>query len=352
MVVSACRSENDEKRDPHDSMLSNSIWLPDWRMQQSLRSTLEALQYGCVKSASPFWYEIDNAGTLTVKPGSDGLHIPDKKTIGLLKQNQALVTPTITTTLMPDAFIQLFSDNSRQLSLAKRITQEIIENGYDGIDLDLENIALTTDSAVAREVRKTYTRFCQSLSSELTRVNKLLTITVMPRWSDQYEVWRNKLIPAVYDYKALSAAASILRVMAYDQHAPNTPPGPVAGFEWVKSICHWTRQNVYATDRVEIGIPLYGRDWGKGTVKSVLFDNVTALLEKYPQSVVTYSANEKEETFSYTDAQGASHTVWYSSDQAVQDRLALIKTCGFRGAAFWAASYESPDLWRTLSELA
>ncbi|SCC58545.1 glycosyl hydrolase family 18 protein [Kosakonia oryziphila] len=327
------------------SELSNSIWLPNWRMQKSLDSTLKALQQQCVKNASPFWYEINDAGILIAKPGSDSMKIPDKATRDLLKKNGASVTPTITTTLMPEDFIRLFSDRSEQQRLAERVRQEVMANGYDGIDLDLEYIALTTDVPTAKRVRGVYTELCQRISSELSLVNKLLSITVMARWSDDFDVWRGKLIPAVYDYKALSETASVLRVMAYDQHAPNTPPGPMAGFQWVKNICDWTRRNVCAANRVEIGIPLYGRDWGGEKVKSVLYENVIRLRNKYPQSEVIYSDTEKEETFTYVSAEGDKHTVWYSNNQSVIDRLALIRTYGFRGAAFWAASYESPVLW-------
>jgi len=353
MVLGACRSETEEKDDDTvpASALRNSIWLPDWRMRQSLQSALSALAYGCVDTVSPFWYELNNAGELKAKAGSDGMHIPDKESIALLKQNGARVTPTITTTLMPDNFIQLYRERTSQQQLATAIADVVTANDYDGIDLDLEYIALTTDSATAEEVRAIFTSLCQCISFALWRIKKLLMITVMPRWSDRYDVWRSKLIPAVYDYQALSLVASILRVIAYDQHAPNTPPGPIAGFEWVKSICRWTQDNVCAASRVEIGIPLYGRDWGGGKVKSVLFDNLTALRKKYPHSALIYNDIEKEETLSYVDSEGAQHTVWYSSDRSVKDRLSLIKASGFRGGAFWAASYESPLLWESIRPL-
>jgi len=328
--------------------LSNSTWLPNWRMQKSLDSVLKALQQQCVKTVSPFWYEINDAGILMVKPGSDGMKIPDKSTLELLKKNGSSVTPAITTTLMPDDFIRLFSDRSEQQRLAEAVTQEVMANRYDGIDLDLENIALTTDVSTAKRVCGIYTELCQRISSELSLVNKLLSITVMARWSDDFEVWRDKLIPGVYDYKALSEIASVFRVMAYDQHAPNTPPGPIAGFQWVKSICDWTRHNVCTLDKVEIGIPLYGRDWGGGKVKSVLYENMAQLRKMYPQSEVIYSDTEKEETVTYVSAGGGKHTVWYSNNQSVTDRLALIRSYGFRGGAFWAASYESPSLWEDI----
>ncbi|MGE9550167.1 glycosyl hydrolase family 18 protein [Erwinia amylovora] len=330
------------------SELNHSLWLPNWRMQKSLDSALEALQQQCIKTVSPFWYEINDAGVLMVKPGSDEIKIPDRSTIERLKQNGASVIPSITTTLMPDVFVRLYSDRSEQQRLAEAISQEVMANGYDGIDLDLENIALTTDVPTAKKVRGVYTQVCQCLASEMSRVNKLLSITVMARWSDEFKVWRDKLIPAIYDYKALSEVASVFRVMAYDQHAPNTPPGPIAGFQWVKNICQWTRHNVCAPDRVEIGIPLYGRDWGEGKVKSVLYNDMVQLRKMYPQSSVNYSDTEKEETFTYVSAGGDKHTVWYSNNQSVTDRLALIHSYGFRGGAFWAASYESPTLWQDI----
>lgn len=325
--------------------LSNSTWLPNWRMLKSLDSVRKALQLQCIKTVSPFWYEVNDAGILRVKLGSDNMTIPDMATVDLLKHNGALVVPTITTTLTPDDFIRLYSDRSEQQKLAVAVTQEVIFNKYDGIDLNLENIALTTDVPTAKIVRGVYTALCQCISSELSRANKLLSITVMARWSDDFEIWRDKLIPAVYDYKSLSRVASVFRVMAYDQHAPNTSPGPIAGFQWVKNICDWTSRNVYAANRVEIGIPLYGRDWGGGKVKSVLYDNVVQLRNKYPHSEVIYSDTEKEETFTYVSAEGDKHTVWYSNNQSVTDRLALIRIYGFRGGTFWATSYESPSLW-------
>ena len=328
--------------------LKNSIWLPNWRMQKSVASALKALHQHSVESVSPFWYEVNDAGILIVKPGSDGLSIPDKTAIDLLKNSGASVIPTITTTLMPNDFIQLFSERPEQQRLAEVIGQEVIANGYDGIDLDLENIALTTDIPTAKKVRRIYTELCQRISSELSALNKLLSVTVMARWSDDFEVWRGKLIPAVYDYESLSRIASVLRVMAYDQHAPNTPPGPIAGFKWVKSICEWTSHSVCSLDKVEIGIPLYGRDWGGTKVKSVIYDNMVELHEIYPYNDVIYCDIQKEETFTYVDKEGARHTVWYSNNQSVTDRLALIRSYGFRGGAFWAASFESPTLWEDI----
>lgn len=337
--------------EPDFPRLQNSMWLPNWRMKFSFDSALQAVQKKAVQTLSPFWYEVDKDG-LKVKAGSDGLVIPDKNQIAALKKLGARIIPTTTTTLSPADFITLYSSKAQQQSLGDQICQQIADHDFDGIGIDFETIALTTDTETAGHVGRVFTALCTTLSQRMQIEEKMLAITVMPRWSDRVEVWRNKLIPAVYDYQQLSGLASLFRVMAYDQHAPNTEAGPIAGYQWVKNICSYTASKVKDAGNVEIGIPLYGRDWGSGSVKSVLYNNVTQLKMLYPDSVVEYCAAQKEETFTYNNAKNERHTVWYSNNQSVLDRLALIRSWHFGGAAFWAASYEDPMLWQLIANQA
>lgn len=210
--------------------MNNSIWLPNWRMKASLDSTITAVGNKAVSTASPFWYELSDSGELTTKPGSDGLSVPDNTTLEQLRESKGIIVPTVTTTFTPGAFIAFYSDLANQNKMAEDLLKTAEENDYDGFDLDLETIALTTDASVAARVRSVFTSLCGTISQRLRSHNKLVVITVMARWSDDYEVWRDKLIPAVYDYTPLVGLASVLRIMAYDQHAPNTIAGPIAGY--------------------------------------------------------------------------------------------------------------------------
>ena len=347
-LETSCKKKAVPQPQPNFSRLQNSMWLPGWRMKLSFDSALQAVQKKAVQTLSPFWYEVDKDG-LHVKAGSDGLVIPDKNQLVELKKQGARIIPTMTTTLSPADFISLYSSKAQQQSLGDQICQQIAANDFDGIGIDFETIALTTDTETASHVGLVFTALCTTLSQRMQKEQKLLAITVMPRWSDRIEVWRNKLIPAVYDYQQLSGLASLFRVMAYDQHAPNTEAGPIAGYQWVKNICSYTASKVKDAGKVEIGIPLYGRDWGSGSVKSVLYNNVTQLKMLYPDSVVEYCAVQKEETFTYSNAKNERHVVWYSNNQSVLDRLALIRSWHFGGAAFWAASYEDPMLWQLIA---
>ena len=151
---------------------------------------------------------------------------------------------------------------------------------YDGIDLNYEQLALTTSPSTARRVRTAYTAFVTDVCAALRHAHKQCVVTVMPRTDDSFAVWRSKLIPAVYDYAALGAAATTLRVMAYDQHAPNTAPGPVGGYPWAAAVARYTRSRVNP-GKVELGLPLYGRDWGARGATTVSAPQARALAARY-----------------------------------------------------------------------
>jgi len=128
----------------------------------------------------------------------------------------------------------------------------VTSRAYRGIDIDYENLALTTNPRLAAKVQRGFTTFIDELCRRMRRLDKVCVVTVMPRTSDELTVWRGKLIPGVYDYTAIAASASRMRVMAYDQHAPNTSPGPIAGFPWVRRVVAYTARST-PLGKVELG---------------------------------------------------------------------------------------------------
>jgi spore germination protein YaaH len=202
---------------------------------------------------------------------------------------------------------------------------------------------------MALRVQAAYTAFVTELCAALRAERRECAVTVMPRVDDRVTVWRSKLIPAVYDYVALGAAATRLRVMAYDQHAPNTAAGPIAGLPWVASVARYTRERV-APAKVELGVPLYGRDWSRGTAATITATAARRLAARHGARVV-FDPVQRAPRFRYT-AGGVTHTVWFSDPRSVRERAELASRLGFAGLALWAAGQEEAATWPALRRAA
>ena len=63
-----------------------------------------------------------------------------------------------------------------------------------------------------------------------------------------------------FDLAALGKVADFLSVMSYDQHTRRTPPGPVAGIPWVRSVTEYFLRFM-PPEKLSLGIPLYGDYW-------------------------------------------------------------------------------------------
>ena len=320
----------------------SSAWLPYWDLANAYRAVVANADL--IRTASPFWYAAGSCTSITGRPGAGRTSVIDG-----LHARAITVVPTIASTIGPSAAISCFASAAGRRTHVAAVMAVVRSRRYDGIDLNYERLALTTSPGTARRVRTAYTAFVTDVCAALRRAHKQCVVTVMPRSDDSFAVWRSKLIPAVYDYAALGAAATTLRVMAYDQHAPNTAPGPVGGYPWTSAVARYTRSRVSAA-KVELGLPLYGRDWsGRGAV-TVSGPQARSLAARHHVPVLLDAA-QKAPHFRYRSG-AVSHTVWFSDAASVRERFRLARASGFRGTALWAPGQEEPATWAALRSAA
>jgi len=316
----------------------NTAWLLYWNMTASYNVVIKNADV--ISTASPFWYDARNCSSIAGYSGAGSTSI-----INGLHAKSIKVVPTITSAMSPSAAISCFGNAKTRKAHVAKVMAVVKSRKYDGVDFNYERLALTTSPATAARVRSSFSTFIKEVCSGLRSAGKQCVVTVMPRTDDTYSVWRSKLIPGVYDYAVLGAASTKLRVMAYDQHAPNTSAGPIAGYPWVAAIARYTKAKV-AVSKVEMGVPLYGRNWASGTASTVTARQAIALAVKYKAKIV-YDATQKAPYFRYT-ASGIRHTVWYSNSTSVKDRVKLARSYGFRGVALWAPGMEDSATWSSL----
>ena len=101
--------------------------------------------------------------------------------------------------------------------------------------------------------------------------------------------------------------------------------------------------------KIQVGIPFYGTDWPNNAdpIKSRSFRACRDLIAQHNATVV-YEPTRGEAHFSYTDANGVGHTVWYSDDRSVAAKAALVKQYGVHGLSVWALGYGDTELWNAI----
>jgi len=234
----------------------------------------------------------------------------------------------------------LLNNRGLQRQVIKSMADIARRENLLGFQLDLENVDPHDENL--------YSRFVRDAAEELHQDGRLLSVAVIPRFQDS----RPNQWSAAYDYPALARAADFLTLMAYDNSGRNGPPGPIAGYDWVKQALEYAVGRV-PPEKLLLGIALYGREWtqsGRGIeARTLPYPETRALLDRLS---LTPRWDEKQRSpwFEYRTG-GAMRSVWYENARSIQEKLNLLERFRLRGFAAWRLGMEDPRLWSLVSAM-
>ena len=232
----------------------------------------------------------------------------------------------------------------RNRGLQKRVIRKLAsiarQENLVGIQLDFENIDPDDINL--------YTHFVHDAAKEFHHDGRLLSVAVVPRFLDSAPgQWA-----AAYDYSGLARSADFLTLMAYDNSGRLGPPGPIAGYDWVKNALEYASRRVPA-DKLLLGIALYGREWTDDghnlQARTIPYPETQALLERLslkPQ----WDEKLRSPWFRYR-ASGTVRSVWYENTRSIQSKLQLLERYHLRGFAAWRLGVEDPRIWSLVSAM-
>jgi spore germination protein len=198
-----------------------------------------------------------------------------------------------------------------------------------------------------------YTQFVARVAARLHRDGRLVSVAVVPRFSDIYRPgirrrpgeFHTSEWGAPFDYRGLGRVADFLTLMTYDHHGSSTPPGPVAGYAWVKAVLDYAVQRVPRA-KLLLGLPFYGREWvatSRGTTSSSLsFEDIQDLIDR-PETP-RWDERWRTTWFQYQEGE-AQHTAWFDDTRSLKEKLKLMRSYGLRGFAAWRLGVEDPQFW-------
>jgi len=304
-----------------------AAWVPVWD-EASLASV--QINAGKLAETNPVWYALNADGSIARLWNSENATWRAAMTgTAILPTIQNFVNGKFDGVLIG----AIVDDVSRREAHAEALTQLVIANAFDGIDIDYEAVPATS--------RAGFSAFVTTLAARLHAVNKKLSITVHPKTSESQN-WKG---PGSQDWTVIGQHADWMKIMAYDYSWGTSAAGPIAPLDWLDKIASFAKSMVPAS-KVIIGLPWYGYDWIGTAGKGITFKQATELARA--QNVVISRDANGEATFTY-----GTHTVYFQDAESYRRKVDAITTKHptIGGFTHWRTGSEEAATWDKVAEL-
>ncbi len=290
-----------------------------------------AQNLAAINTVIPFSYKVDQYGSINGSHYSKPMTLARSNGINTL----ALVNNIQGSNFDSNAIHRMLTNSSARSKAISGIVRVVLENGYQGVNIDFENVP-------SRD-RSYLTTFFKELSAALRPKNLLVTASLPAKTYDDTKSQHS----GAFDYKSLSLYLDQVMIMTYDEHYAGGSPGPVASYPWVEKVIKYTLQ-CFPANKIVVGIAAYGYDWGWGSGKALNYKGIQNLIAKH-KITPKWHATYKVPYFTYS-SWGIKHQVWYEDHYSTASKMQLVKNYGLRGVAVWRLGYEDPKIWSTIQQ--
>lgn len=309
----------------------------------------------------PFWYTLTSATTIKDMYATQN-SIDKAIPISTLQSLGIKVLPTITDGTAEGALSKIMGTDTTRAALIKTITDLVMQNKFDGIDLDFEGFAYVDKIATWPTIQPRWVKFVSALSTALHAQNKLLSVTT-PYLLDPAT---GKKGYYHYAWPEISNYIDRLNIMFYDYHKYDTAAGPIGPISWFEPSLIYALKSV-APYKIYLGTPNYGYNWvtkvtgvcptntpasERTSSNAAIIHQLKAqaILDK-PGAVATYNETYGETNVLYAadfngvNASGTptsckvNHSVWYLDARGYGARAKLVEKYKLGGISEWEIGY-------------
>ena len=225
----------------------------------------------------------------------------------------------------------LLSSPTKQSALIAEIVHIVAQEKLQGVTVDFENI-------LAKD-RMPYVAFLQGLHEKLQAIGATTMICLPERDQSTGHT-------SAYDYRLLGQNADLVMLITYDEHVPSTKPGTIAALFNDQRVIQYALEQIPA-QKILLGAADYGYDWSQGGGVEVSMQQAEQLAATY-HATVTLDTSSQTPTFTYKDASGTEHTVWFENQASLTKVDNLVQTFGLRGIAVWHLGADNSEFWNAL----
>lgn len=286
---------------------------------------------------SPFAYLIRENGTLQA--------ISDVPAIQTAIAKDAIPMMSITNFTSTALGENLASVVLNSSQIIERLLANIItimkEKGYEGLNVDFENV-LPAD-------RESYNRFLQQTVNRLHQEGFFVSTAVAPKTSGE----QTGLLYEAHDYEAHGRIVDFVVLMTYEWGWRKGPPQAISPLNQIKRVLDYA-VTVIPREKIFMGFQIYARDWllpfawGQEAETFSVQEAVSRAV-RYGASI-QYNTIAQSPFFRYTDSQGRAHEVWFEDARSAQAKFDAVKSYNLKGISYWALGYPFPQNWALLED--
>lgn len=374
-----------------------SGWMPYWMTSPARPSGIDSAVANAdlFEDVSPFWYSATarkgGGVQVVLNPNFTNGDANVAWAMGRLREAGMVVLPAIADASGKGRMAATLADPALRGQHIADLVALVVNNGYDGLDLDYENFAFSDGRSSWEATLPNWTAFVAELGAALHAQGKLLSATIPGPCNTRNECggtngyW-------VYNLPGIAPHVDRVRIMAYDYTYNSV--GPIAPIDWVRANVEHAI-TVMDPAKLQIGVPTYGRARTRTksggayrlsgvcpsksgssaerrayrsatSMAAVTAKEIPGLLATYglTDADVTWDPVRQESSFRYvkrvewTDSAGnrqvcdARRQVNFVGPDGVLARTQLVGQYGLNGAALWTIGGENAAQWAAIRSYA
>lgn len=281
-----------------------------------------------VNVVSPTWFSISsNDGDLSSLASSEYVTAAHEKGMEVWGLMDNFNAETDTTTVL--------GNTSSRENLEGQLITEALNNGMDGINIDIETLP--------EEASESYVQFMRELSVKCRNNNLVLSVDVPPPYDFNTH----------YNRKALGEVVDYMMVMGYDEHYVGSEAGWVASLSYERNGITGTLESV-SKDKIISGIPFYTRLWktnasGEVSSQAIGMDHADEILSQY-KVTAAWSEETSQDYAEFTDEEGNFCQIWLENEKSIEEKMKLVQQYDLGGVAEWKLGFERAAIWNVIEK--
>lgn len=284
-----------------------------------------------VNVISPTWFSIiDTEGNLQDKG--------NKEYVKKYSEMGYELWPLIDNSFNPDLTHELLRSSQMREKLIINILEKYNEYGFNGINIDFENVYLKDKDILTQFVRELYPIFKDNnimVSMDVT------TISTSENWS------------LCYDRGRLQETLDYMMLMAYDQHWASSPiAGSVAEYSWVENGLKRVLEEV-PSEKLILAVPFYTRLWlvepNKISSQSISMEVANRFVKE--NSIVPVWNESFGQYYGEITKNDIDYRIWLEDEKSLAYKISLVHKYDLAGIASWRKGFETDNIWGSIAQV-